>query len=67
MGRDYFTNDDGEGGVLDDEVPMRCNDCGRPTYYDTDDDQYHHAIDADRGCFLIAPDDRPLDLDHPLI
>lgn len=56
--RDYL-NEDG--------TPMRCNDCDRPTYYDYDDEDYHHASRPFIGCFLIASDDRDEDLAHPLL
>lgn len=46
---------------------MKCNDCDRPAYYDYGDENYHHAKDAGRGCFLIAPDDRADDIKHPLL
>lgn len=49
--------DDGEGGTLDDPVPMQCNDCGAPLYYDDAGPyEYHHILPADRerGCFLVG-------------
>jgi hypothetical protein len=48
------------------EVPMTCSDCGRPTLYDYRDEAYHHAVDAQKGCFLIPAEDRPDDPNHPL-
>ena len=56
--RDYFDHDD---------APLVCGDCARPAYWDETDANYHHAIDASRGCFLIPADDRPDDIDHPLV
>lgn len=53
-----------EGDLL---VPMTCHGCGRPAYYDTADDRYHHATDPDVGCFLIPGEDRPPWIGHPLI
>lgn len=44
-----------------------CGDCGRPMYYDNADDNYHHAISAGDGCFLIPAENRMDDLDHPLL
>ena len=39
--------------------PMTCHDCGLPTHYDSDTDNYvHDAMDAP-GCFLIP--ERPAD------
>lgn len=65
--RDYSTNEDENGCTIPDR-PMTCADCGRPTYYDYADEDYHHAIAAADGCFLIRADkDRIDDLDHPLL
>jgi len=33
---------------------MVCDDCGRPTYYDSTDDDYHHEQRPEIGCFLIG-------------
>lgn len=46
-------------------VPFRCRDCHRPAYYDHADDQYHHAAEPSRGCFLIPAEDRDPDPRHP--
>lgn len=46
--------------------PMVCGDCWRPMLYDYNGDLYHHAVDADRGCFLIPDEQRADDLEHPL-
>lgn len=60
---DYHEADD-DGN----DVPLTCADCRRPTLYDYATDDYHHAIDAGRGCFLIpAEADRADDLRHPLV
>lgn len=65
--RDYLEPSDArEGGSSGPYVPMLCHDCGRPAYYDRADDQYHHAMDAGAGCFLIPGEDRADDEDHPL-
>jgi hypothetical protein len=61
--RDYYEHDD----EVNREVPIRCTDCHRPAYYDYADDQYKHAVDPARGCFLIGPTDDPEDDDHPLM
>ncbi len=65
--RDYMTEVDEHGATLDEPGPMICNDCGRPAYYDRADEQYHHAINAEQGCFLIRSEDRPDDMNHPLL
>lgn len=65
-GRDYFETDETTGL----EIPMTCNDCGRPAYYDYDDpiiEGYHHAVEPARACFLIPSEDRPADTNHPLV
>lgn len=31
-----------------------CDDCGRPTYYDDTDGDYHHEQRPEIGCFLIG-------------
>lgn len=49
------------------EHPATCSDCGRPSLYDETDGQYHHAVDADRGCFLIAAERRADDPRHPAV
>lgn len=67
MNRDYTTTQDGEGGFLDEPIPMRCEDCGRPAYYDDSTENYHHAVAATVGCFLIGEEDRPDDMAHPLM
>lgn len=61
--RDYYEDDD-ESGL---EVPIRCSDCGRPAYYDYADEQYKHAVEPGRGCFLIPPTDESEDRNHPLL
>lgn len=33
--------------------PEPCGHCGRPMYYDDDDETYRHAVEPLRGCFLI--------------
>lgn len=38
----------------DRDVPLSCGDCGRPTGYDYGREDYFHAEDGTRGCFLIA-------------
>jgi hypothetical protein len=48
------------------ETCSYCHDCARPAYYDTETDDYHHATDPGRGCFLIPAEDRPEDPTHPL-
>lgn len=37
-------------------IPSRCDDCGRPSFYDKAIDFWQHAVDAGRGCFLIPGD-----------
>lgn len=37
----------------DNDKPMVCEHCGRPIYYDYADEAYHHAVEPQRGCFLI--------------
>jgi hypothetical protein len=68
--RDYFNwpgTEMPDGSVLTTEEPMRCGDCDRPTYWEEADWTYHHAVDTDRGCFLIgAEPDRLEDSRHPL-
>lgn len=56
--RDYTTTVDRDGNTLAEPVPMTCDDCGRPSYYDTADESYHHATDPGRGCFLIPAETR---------
>lgn len=51
----------------DTDGPMVCHDCGRPALYDYADKAYHHAVDAERGCFLIPAEDRSDDRSHPLV
>lgn len=51
----------------EDEQPMRCQGCDRPAFYDYDDDQYHHAVDAATPCFLVPAEQRPDDHEHPLV
>jgi hypothetical protein len=46
---------------------MRCNDCGRPAFYAYDDEAYHHATEAERGCFLIRAEHAPDEHRHPLV
>lgn len=49
-------------------VPLVCDDCGRPTFYDYADEAYHHALDPARGCFLIPEDPAArADAAHPMI
>ena len=43
-----------------------CGDCNTPSYYDTTDEAYHHAVNCERGCFLIPSEDREDDTFHPL-
>lgn len=43
-----------------------CIDCSTPALYDYADEQYHHAVNAARGCFLIPSEDRADDTAHPL-
>ena len=64
---DYHESEDREGNVLDRDRPMVCHHCGRPSLYDYADSQYHHAIDAATGCFLIPAEQRPDDEQHPLM
>lgn len=66
MSRHYMSTINDQG---DEVAPflMRCNDCGRPAYWDEGDLEYHHAVDAARGCFLISPEDRADDEAHPLV
>lgn len=33
-----------------------CEDCGRSTFYDYKREDYRHATEPERGCFLIAAD-----------
>jgi hypothetical protein len=61
--RDYYEDDEELGR----EVPIRCKDCDRPAYYDYGDDQYKHAVDPGRGCFLIPPSREEEDRAHPLL
>lgn len=63
---DYFTNVDSYGNDLDPAQPMTCNDCGRPAFYDYADESYHHAVNPANGCWLIRPEDRDEDRNHPL-
>ena len=35
-----------------DDGLLACNDCGRPAYYCTRDENYHH-VDPEAVCFLI--------------
>jgi hypothetical protein len=48
-----------EHGFLSDKQAMAadgllgCNDCGRPLFYCTNDEQYHH-VDPEAECFLAA-------------
>lgn len=60
--RDYdiesgFGGDLGATGV--------CDHCGTPAYYDRTDDAFHHAVNAERGCFLIPSEQRDDDTFHP--
>lgn len=48
-------------------VPRLCQDCQQPAYYDTADENYHHAYDPSDGCFLIPSEDRAPDYRHPLM
>ena len=64
--RDYFDTIDRDGFEVE-PYPMRCADCGRPAYWDESDTSYHHASGAEIGCFLIPGEDRPDDLEHPLM
>lgn len=66
-GGDHWDAADVVGRADGPAVPRRCMDCGRPAYYDTTDEWYHHATDAATGCFLIGPEDRPDDMEHPLL
>lgn len=50
-----------EPSVDDDTEP--CDECGRPTYWDYDLDRRRHAVDPERGCFLIAGE--PSSCDEP--
>jgi hypothetical protein len=40
-------------------VPLLCDDCGRPSYYDEATGDYWHAVERDAACFLVmaSPDD----------
>jgi len=51
----------------EDDRPLRCSDCDRPIYYDYADEGYHHALEPGVGCFLIGPEDRLENLEHPLV
>lgn len=51
----------------EDEQPMTCGDCARPIFYDYGDEDYHHAVKAVDGCFLIPAEDREDDTNHPLL
>lgn len=65
--RDYMTEiDPRTGETLPNEVPATCPDCGTPTFYDSTDEAYHHAVRPEHGCFLIPSEDRPQDSNHPL-
>lgn len=33
-------------------IPMACSDCGRPSFYDTEADEYRH-VDPAASCFMI--------------
>jgi hypothetical protein len=58
--RDYFDED----GI----TPLLCNDCHRPAYYDRTREEYAHALNPARGCFLIAAEeDLEDDRGHPLM
>lgn len=50
----------------DERTPMTCGDCGTPTYYDYEDEAYHHAIHPQNGCGLILAEFRAPDPAHPL-
>ncbi len=66
MTRHYTADVDREGNRVPDH-PMRCHDCNRPAYYDTADEDYHHAEAPHVGCFLIRAEDRKDDPAHPLM
>lgn len=51
-GRDFYGSDEDEAAG----ERMRCNDCGRPIFYDYADEDYHHVDEPERGCFLIGPE-----------
>ena len=48
-----------DGQELDQPVPMRCNDCGRPTHYDERLGDYRHDDPAAPDCFLIRRTTEP--------
>lgn len=50
-------NFDNGGGYPPDETDeFICNDCGRRGYYDRGDENYHHLVEPEQGCFLIPPE-----------
>lgn len=50
---DHTTPVDRDGIDLPAPIRMLCNDCAKPTHYDSAVEQYVHDEDDARGCFLI--------------
>lgn len=53
------TAEDREGAQPGDEdIPLTCSECGRPTCYDYDPtiERYRHLVRPETGCFLIPPE-----------
>ena len=48
----YEGEPEGCPSPADPMVPRTCMDCGRPTYYDSVDESYHH-VDGTKPCFLV--------------
>lgn len=53
--RRVFVVHGASGQRVADDGLLGCNDCGKPLYYCTSDEDYHH-VDREASCFLV-PDD----------